>query len=382
MRKSAWWRVAEGRTTSDVIIAGGGLHGCSAALQLSMRGARVTVVEKDYPGRHASGVNAGGVRRLGRALPEIPLSLRAMEMWHDIETLVDDGCGFESEGQVKVAESDADMETCRARRETLVAEGFTHEEVIDRHELRTLVPHIADHCVGGLVSRGDGAALPFRTVLAFRNKAKALGARFIEGERVVSLARTGKVWTATTDAGTRLEAPVVINAAGAWAGRLAEMAGDRAPVEAVAPMLMITERRAPFLRPVVGATSRTLSFKQFANGTVLIGGGYLGRPDTDTNRTELDYRKLAENARTVHDLFPIMRDARIVRAWAGIEARMPDGIPVIGASAAAEGLFHSFGYSLHGFQLGPVTGVVLADLIQNGQSNLPIAAFSISRFAA
>ena len=88
MRKSAWWRVAEGQTTSDVIIAGGGLHGCSAALQLSMRGARVTVVEKDYPGRHASGVNAGGVRRLGRALPEIPLSLRAMEMWHDIETLV------------------------------------------------------------------------------------------------------------------------------------------------------------------------------------------------------------------------------------------------------------------------------------------------------
>lgn len=72
------------------------------------------------------------------------------------------------------------METCRARRETLVAEGFTHEEMIDRHELRALVPHIADHCISGLVSRGDGAALPFRTVLAFRNKAKALGARFIE----------------------------------------------------------------------------------------------------------------------------------------------------------------------------------------------------------
>lgn len=59
MTKSAWWRVAEARATSDVIVAGGGLHGCSAALQLSMRGVRVTVVEKDYPGRHASGVNAG-----------------------------------------------------------------------------------------------------------------------------------------------------------------------------------------------------------------------------------------------------------------------------------------------------------------------------------
>ena len=57
---------------SDVIVIGG-LHGCSTALRLASRSDRVVLLEKDHIGRHASGVNAGGVR-LGRALPEIPLS--------------------------------------------------------------------------------------------------------------------------------------------------------------------------------------------------------------------------------------------------------------------------------------------------------------------
>ena len=60
--------------TPDAIIVGGGLHGLSAALHLASAGLRPLVLEKDYPGRHASGVNAGGVRRLGRDFAEIPLS--------------------------------------------------------------------------------------------------------------------------------------------------------------------------------------------------------------------------------------------------------------------------------------------------------------------
>lgn len=367
---------------SDVLIIGGGFHGCSAALHLAMRGASVTLVEKDYPGRHASGVNAGGVRRLGRVLPEIPLSIASMELWHRIEELVDDDCGFESHGQVKLAESEADLAICRERAATLQAAGFDHEEVIDEAELRDLVPAAAPHVVGGLVSRADGAALPFRTVQAFRNKADQLGVQFVEGVAVVEITRARRDFTAVLADGRTFSAPILVNAAGAWAGRIAEHFGEPVPLEVVAPMLMITERRAPFLTPVVGATSRTLSFKQFANGTVLIGGGYLGRAYPGTNRTILDYAKLGENARTVQDLFPIMRDARIVRSWAGIEARMADGIPVIGPSKTEDGLFHSFGYSLHGFQLGPICGSIIGEIATTGQTNLPIKPFSINRFSA
>ena len=63
----------------DAIVIGGGLHGCSAALQLALRGQRVTVLERSHVGRHASGINAGGVRTLGRDLSEVPLSVLGME---------------------------------------------------------------------------------------------------------------------------------------------------------------------------------------------------------------------------------------------------------------------------------------------------------------
>jgi sarcosine oxidase subunit beta len=366
-------------TVPDVIVVGGGLHGCSAALHLARRGARVTVLEKDHVGRHASGVNAGGVRRLGRHLAEIPLSVASMELWHRIAELVDDDCGFESHGQVKVAESEAELEALRGRVEAVRRLGFEHEELIGRDQLRAIVPAISEHCVGAIVCRRDGAALPYRTTLAFKRKAEALGVRFHEGTPVAALRRAGGAWRVETGSGA-FEAPVVVNAAGAWADRLAGQLGEAVPLVASAFMLMISAPMPPFLDPVIGATSRPLSFKQFGNGTVLIGGGHLGRTERDHNRTELDFRKLALSAGTVRDLFPVMRGAQIVRCWAGIEAVMPDDIPVIGPSATAEGVFHAFGFCGHGFQLGPIVGSVIAELIATGRSNLSLEAFRIDRF--
>jgi sarcosine oxidase, subunit beta len=364
---------------SDVIVIGGGLHGCSAALNLARRGARVTVLEKDHVGRHASGVNAGGVRRLGRHLAEIPLSVASMELWHRIRDLVDDDCGFESHGQVKVAESEAEFELLRARVDELRGLGFEHEELIGREELREVVPAISDHCVGAIICRVDGAALPYRTTLAFKRKAESLGVRFHEETCVTALRRIGGAWEVESVNG-RHAAPVVVNAAGAWADRIAEQLGEKVPLAAMAFMLMISAPVAPFLKPVIGATSRPLSFKQFRNGTVLIGGGYKGVTERDRNWTQLDFRQLALSAGTVWDLFPAMHDAQIVRCWAGIEAVMPDDIPVIGSSSTSEGVFHAFGFCGHGFQLGPIVGSIIAELIMTGSTNLPILPFRIDRF--
>lgn len=365
----------------DVLIIGGGLHGCSTALHLARRGVKALVIEKDHAGRHASGVNAGGVRRLGRAFAEVPLSVASMELWHSIRDLVDDDCGFESHGQVKVAEDEGDLAILAERVGKLNALGFTHEELIGQDELRSLLPAVSPHCVGGIVSRADGAALPFRTVLAFRNAAIRLGAMFLEGRPAGLPERRGGLWRVKVGGATH-EAPVLVNAAGAWADRIAAALGEPVPLEVIAPMLMITLRMPPFVKPVVGATRRPLSFKQYANGTVLIGGGHRGMADRDTNRTSLDFGKLAFNARTAAEIFPIMAEAQINRAWAGIEARMPDDIPVIGPSLQAEAAYHAFGFSAHGFQLGPIVGSILAELITTGASNLPIAPFSIGRFAA
>lgn len=366
---------------ADAIIIGGGIHGCSTALHLCLRGLRPILIEKDYAGRHASGVNAGGVRQLARHIAEIPLSIRSMDIWESIQDLLGDSCDFDSHGQVLVAEDEEEFEVCRARVADLNMRGFTHEELIDAKELRRLVPAVAETCVGGVISRRDGAANPARTTTAFRRRAEELGAIVREGVAATNVRRENKVWRVDVGSET-CEAPVFVNAAGAWAGRIAASLGEPVPVETVAPMLMITSRVPDFIKPVVILRGRKLSFKQFANGTVLIGGGHLATPYQDTNETVLDWRKLQESARTVWELFPVMRDATIVRAWAGIEARMKDDLPVIGPSAKHEGLFHQFGFSLHGFQLGPGTGAVMAELIATGNTNTPIDGLRIERFAS
>ena len=95
----------------------------------------------------------------------------------------------------------------------------------------------------------------------------------------------------------------------------------------------------------------------------------------------MDWAKLATSAETVMALFPQLKDVRIVRAWAGIEAFMPDNIPVIGRSGTNENAYHAFGFSAHGFQLTPIVGKIIADLIIEDQSDIPIDAFSIKRFS-
>ena len=365
--------------TADVIVIGGGIHGCSTALHLALRGAKVTLIEKDYPGRHSSGVNAGGVRQLARHLAEVPISVFSMAIWERIVELVDDDCGFESHGQVLVAETEQELDAFRARVDELRLHGFTHEELIDSTELKHLVPAVSDHCPGGIVSRRDGAADPFRTTQAFRRKAVSLGVRAHEGVNVTGLKRNGGAWRVETSTGA-FEAPRIVNAAGAWADRIAAFVGDTVPLEVMAPMLMITGRVPHFIDPVVILRSRKLSFKQFSNGTVMIGGGHLARPYRDENRTEIDWHKLAESAQTVWELFPVMRSTTVVRAWAGIEARMPDDIPVIGPSAASEGIYHQFGFCAHGFQMGPGVGAVMAELVATGSTNMPITPFRVGRF--
>jgi sarcosine oxidase, subunit beta len=364
---------------ADAIIVGGGVHGCSTALHLCLAGLKPVLIEKDYAGRHASGVNAGGVRQLARDVAEIPLSIRSMGIWEKIEELVDDDCGFESNGQVLVAENDTELAACRTRVADLNARGFTHEELLDAAELRRLVPAVAESCPGGIVSRRDGAAQPARTTTAFRRKAQALGATVREGVAATNIRKEDGLWRVDAG-GDSYAAPVLVNAAGAWAGRIAASLGEPVPVETVAPMLMITSPVAHFIDPVVILRGRKLSFKQFPNGTVLIGGGHLATADQDRNETVLDWRKLIESAQTVFELFSVMRSASIVRAWAGIEARTSDELPIIGPSARHEGLYHQFGFSAHGFQLGPGAGAVMAELIVNGGSQTRISELAIDRF--
>ena len=364
---------------ADVIIIGGGLMGLSTALHLGLRGNIAIVLERQSPGRHASGVNAGGLRQLNRHLAEIPLSVAAAEMWKNITDLVETDCDVVLNGQVKVAETEAELQTLRARVDELNAYGFYHERIIDQEMLYKLVPKLVSGCPGALYTSDDGFARPFHATTAFRNKAAALGAKIHTAVEVLGIDQANDGWKIDTSQGT-FSAPNLVNCAGAWANSIAEKFGDAVPLTPRAPMLMVTERLPPFLKPVVGAVGHKLSFKQMPNGTVIIGGAHMARLDIDQQRTEIDFMGLQTSAQTVTQLFPQMSRVRIVRAWAGIDGFMPDNIPVISPSSKAQGLFHAFGFSAHGFQLSPVVGRIMSELILDGKTTLPIEPFDIKRF--
>ena len=364
---------------TDVLIIGAGLVGTSTALQLAMRGCRCIVIDKDSPGRHASGANAGGLRQLNRDPAEIPLSVEAAKMWHDIANLVGSDCDARFPGQLRVAENQSDMHKLEQRAAMVRSLGYQHEEIIDRKELYQLVPALTPGCVGALICRADGYARPYHALTAFRQKAETLGASFHSATEVHSITQEGDGWSVRTSQGTYNSA-ILVNCAGAWAGELAAKMHEPVPLTPKALMLMVTERLPHFVDPVMGAASRKLSFKQMQNGTLIIGGALMAKLDFASGKTDIDWQQLAASAKTVIDFFPQLSKVRIVRAWAGIEGFMPDNIPVIGASQMAQNAYHAFGFSAHGLQLSPVIGRIMAQLILDGRSELPIEPFSISRF--
>ena len=364
---------------SDVLVIGGGLHGSSSAFHIARRGVNVTVLEADYVGRHASGVNAGGVRTLGRPLPEIPLALMSREIWHNIVDTIGDDCGFVASGQLKIAETEAELDECRERVALLEANGFTHEKIIDRETLLELEPAITPHVTGGIWVERDGYALPFRTTTAFRLAAERHGAVFHEGTPVTRIEQKGERWFARTPSGVFSAAKLVVTA-GAWAGELSQQVGEPVPVYPEGLMLMVTHRVAPFCRATLGATGRPLSFKQFDNGTVVIGGKLIGIADLAGRHGEVDFARLVKSANTVVDLFPHLRNLGINRAWAGVEAFTDDSLPVISPSRRASNLTYSFGYCGSGFQLGPGCGKLVSELVLDGVASLPLDAFAIDRF--
>ena len=368
-------------TGFDVAVIGGGLHGLSAALHLARAGKRTVILERSWVGRHSSSSTAAGVRTLGRDLAEVPISLEAMDMWHRIAGIVGDECGFHADGQIRVAEFNAHWPDLTEREAKMRALGYRHEELIDAAELHRLAPALSPHCVGGLIARNDGAADPHLTIAAFRHSCEAAGVTIIEGWGLVGVQRQGADWLLRSETHS-VSAPMVVNAAGAWAGKLAALFGDEIELGLKASMMIVTERIAPLLRPVISVVGRALSFKQSDQGTLVIGGGLQGSADLDRQTSRVDFMRLAKGARASADLFPMVGDVRIARCWTGIEATTRDLIPVIGTSPNAPGLFHVFGFSGHGFQLVPVVGAIVCDLVVEGRTARHIAPFAPQRLMA
>lgn len=368
---------------ADVLIVGGGLMGCATAIELARKGKSVIIFEKDVPGRHASGHNSGGVRAQGRDVREVAFAVESRAMWDQHEKTVGSDCGFFVSPRLRVAENDADMEKLVQRQQLLAGMGFTHEEIVDREEVRRLSPHVAEHAVGGLVCRSDGLANPLLTSKAYAKTAQAEGVTILSHTRVVEAAAVSSGFRVRTSNGKVYHGELLVNCTGAWAGRFSAMLGDPLPVFAAAPTIMVTDRMPGIMNGTsVGLTSRLLGLMAAQNGTILVGGGYRSPFDLEREKIWIDPLQMTKASQIMIEVIPKLKKAQMIRCWAAFEGCLADKVPVVGESTIVPGLFHMCGFSAHGFQLAPYMGRLLSQVVCGQKPDMPLDDLRPDRFSA
>lgn len=366
------------RLEVDVAIIGGGLVGSSAALALRGMGFSVALLDKGFCGAQASGVNYGGVRRQGRPVEQLPLSQRAHAVWPRLKALIGIDGEFLRSGHLKLARDGADMASLEAYAATVGGHGLDLE-LIGHNGLLERFGWIGDGIVGASFCPGDGHANPRLVATGFAAAARRAGVEVLENTPVEGATRDGEGFALEAAGNLTLRARFVINSAGAWAGRFAKGFGEPVPLSRIYPSMIVTEPMERVMSVNIGMEGGGIYARQVERGNVVV-GGERGLPlaDPDFSRPRGDGALAIMNRAA--ELFPSLRHGQAIRFWSGTEGAMPDRNPVIGPSQTTPGLLHAFGFTGAGFQIAPGVGEVLAELVRDGQTQTPIAAFSISRF--
>jgi sarcosine oxidase subunit beta len=364
----------------DVVIVGGGLVGASTAFHLRAEHAMsVVLIERDRVGSQASGVNFGNVRRQGRFLPQLPLAHRSRSIWGQLGRLLGDDCEFIASGHLKVAYDDAEL----AELEHWAGEARhwgLDIEMLGANTLRARHPWLGPDVVGAGHSPQDGHANPRLAAPAFARAARRLGATILEHTAVTAVERDGAGFAVLGEQGVLARARVLVNAAGAWGGRIAQLFGEPVPIEARGPQMSVTEPLPYFISPVLGTTSAKLYARQVTRGNVVFGGGERVEVQMDPPRARVLPERMHGQWHELLRLVPGLRGTQVLRTWSGVEGYLSDMIPIMGPSATMPGLLHAFGFCGHGFQLAPGVGAVIAELAATGATSTPIDAFRIERF--
>lgn len=413
----------------DVVVVGGGIVGCSAAYYLARRGVRVTLVEKGEIADEQSSRAWGFVRQQGRDPLELPLMMLGNRLWRQYEDELDADIEWVQDGNLALAVDEARMQRFRDWL-TVAQEHGLETRVLSRGEVQALAPKLTGDFIGGMFTPSDGHAEPRKATLAFARAAERHGATlrtYCAAEDVEVTA--GRVSGVLTEKGL-IRTGTVICAAGAYSGRLAGRLGLLLPMLVVRATVAETTPTEPVTG--IGTWAPGVSFRQKRDGSFYIAGGaqsdydltldsfrYMRSfmPNYLKNRRLLRLRAggaLVEDVRSripgtrahahpfahsvgveprpnpgtarrslegLHRLIPATREARIRRMWAGLIDTTPDVLPVLGEVDAPKGFIFATGFSGHGFALGPVAGLLMAELIADGQPSLSIHGMDYQRFA-
>jgi len=373
--------------TADVIVIGAGVQGASLAFHLARRGTSVVVVERGSVAAGATGRSSGLVRMHYDLLSDSRCAHASFPWFREWAERVGGDCGFTTTGFVQIVGA-AKADLLRANVAEQQSIGI-RTEVVTAGRIRELAPslEVADDELGAY-EPDSGYADPSATATGFVRAAREAGARLIQGAEVIAIQTVGgAVRGVATNKGS-FSAPVVVNAAGAWAGRVAALAGVTIPVGVwrhdIAYLGAPPSVPIPF--PMVIDDVNAMYFRPEGSELVLVGledhteGD--GSPDRETDSVEPAFPERVTDRITRR--VPGLRDGTFRSAHSGQDGLTPDEHPILGSvgMAGPDGFYLDCGHSGTGFKTSPAIGLAMAELILDGAPRtLDLDPYALERFA-
>lgn len=342
----------------DFLVVGGGVAGASAGYYLSASGS-VTLLEMESAlGYHSTGRSAALFTEYYGGPVVRALTAASRSFFTDPPEGFADGPLVTPRGVVALGPYGAEDVFDEVLARGLTAPTPVRE--IGPDEVRRRCPVVRDGFYGRAMFKP--AAMDIDVDLlhqGFLRGMRARGGTVVASAKVRRLERRGGLWHATTDAGT-FAAPVVVDAAGAWADEVAAMAG-------VAPAGLTPLRRTAFLAdppegldvtrwPMVADVTETFYFKPESGRLLVSPVDQTPVPPGDARPDDLDVARAIERVQEATTL--VIRSVK--HAWAGLRTAAADDTPVIGAAPDAEGFVWLAGLSGYGVQSSPATGRLAA----------------------
>jgi glycine/D-amino acid oxidase-like deaminating enzyme len=380
--------------TADVVIVGGGVVGLSAAYHLKREGftGRVVVVERDPTYRRASSFLAmGGIRQQFGSAINVRMAQFSIAFYERFDArLAELGVQpsrFSQRGYLFLVDRVGE-ERFRRRFEHQKALG-AHVECLERKALEARLGGVRlDDIAFGVLGTADGYANPRAVLAGFRAAAAAEGAEIVEDEVVGIRQAEGRVTAVDFASAGTVATAAVINAAGAYAGRVGALAGLELPVQPVRQHLFRAElpARWPYRFPMVidpgGVHWRhdDLVDPDAPFDRIVVAKTRIDEPPGE-NFTCDESRWFDEFLPDLVKRVPSFADLRLVEGWAGLYEMTPDHNPIVGEHPRLNGFFLANGFSGHGLMLSPATGRILSELVRTGQSTtFDIRPFAVDRF--
>lgn len=366
--------------SADVLVLGGGTVGAAIAYGLTRRGAAVTVLDGADDDARAARANFGLVwsQSKGVGAPWYQRwTLDSLERWPTFAAELTELTGidlhYRRNGGLTFCLGDAEMEARRSQMERLRIQGGLpedHARMLDRAELQALLGRVrlGERVTGASLCPIDGHVDPLRLLKALHAGILRNGGTVKAATPAYGIQSRGQRFSVETPHG-RFEAPQLVIAAGNGAGPLAEQVGLDVPILPQRGQILVTERMRPML-PMAAS-----GLRQSEEGTILIGATKEEVHDMNCGTVLAHAAPMAARAIAI---LPALREARLVRNWAGLRVLTPDGHPVYAESPHYPGAMLATCHS--GVTLAAVHAVDLAEALAAGRLPDRFAPFHHRRF--